>query len=87
MTKIIEKFTYKVEDKYGNIVDVCAKIEKKGGYYCWYTSHLTKPQDAEGIGLYRPSNQESRLEVAKAFLDSYISMMKRSKVVSPNEYY
>lgn len=29
MTKIIEKLTYKVEDKYGNIVDVCAKIEKK----------------------------------------------------------
>lgn len=87
MAKIIKEFTYKVEDKYGNTVIVYARIEKESGYYCWYTSHLTKPQDADGIGLYRPSNQEPTIVEAKAFLNSYISMMKRSKVVLPNEYY
>lgn len=87
MTKIIKEFTYKVEDKSGKIITVCARIEKESNYYCWYTSHLTKPQDSDRIGLYRPSNQESTIEEAKAFLNSYISMMKRSKVVLPNEYY
>lgn len=84
---IIKRYTYKVLDKYGNTVLVSAKIEKENGYYCWTTSHLTKPQDAEGIGLYRPSNMESTLVEAEAFLSSYISTMKRSKVVEPNEYY
>lgn len=87
MTKVLNNFTFEVEDKYGNIINVSARIEKEGGCYCWYTSHLTKPQDADGIGFYRPSNQESSLVAAKGFLESYICMMRRSKVMALNEYY
>ena len=47
MAKTIKKFTYAVKDKYDNMVTVYARIEKEGGLYYWYTSHLTKPQDAD----------------------------------------
>lgn len=87
MGKVVKNFTYKVEDKYSNIITVYARIEKEGGYYCWYISHLTKPQDAEGVGFYRPSNQESTLGAAEGFLKSYINMMRRSKVITLNENY
>lgn len=87
MSKTIENFTYEIEDKYGKMVHVSARIEKEGSYYYWYTSHLTKPQDADGIGIYHPSNTESTLATAKAFLEAYINMMKRSKVVVSNSYY
>ena len=50
MAKTIKRFTYAVKDKYDNMVTVYARIEKEGGLYYWYTSHLTKPQDADGIG-------------------------------------
>lgn len=83
----VHEYTYNIPDKYGNTVRVSAKIKKENGYYCWYTSHLTKPQDAKGIGLYRPSNTESTLAEAKAFLTAYINTMKHSKVIEPNEYY
>ena len=87
MSKIIEKFTYGIEDKNGNIINVSARIEKSGNLYYWYTSHWTKPQDAEKIGLYHPSNTEPTLGNAKVFLKSYINMMKRSKVIVYNESY
>lgn len=87
MAKSIKNFTYEVENKYGDIITVYARIEKVGRLYGWYTSHLTKPQDAEKIGLYRPSNTESTLAQAEAFLKSYIAMMRHSKVVEPNNYY
>ncbi len=87
MSKIIEKYNFIVEDKYGNNVRVFARIEKDKNLYYWYVSHLTKPQDAERIGLYHASNTESTFENAKAFLNSYIAMMRRSKVVVPNGNY
>lgn len=87
MSRIIKSFIYDVEDKYGNMVTVYARIEKEGGLYCWYTSHLTKPQDSDMISLYRGENRESTLDAAEGFLNSYISMMRRSKVIEPNSYY
>lgn len=87
MAKIIKNFTYEVKDKYENVVTVHARIEKECGLYYWYTSHLTKPQDANGIGIYYPSNAESKLDTAESFLKAYISMMKNSKVVVPNNNY
>ncbi len=57
-----------MKDKYDNMVTVYARIEKrKVVLYYWYTSHLTKPQDADGIGIYNPSNVESNLDTAEAF--------------------
>ena len=87
MAKTIKRFTYAVKDKYDNMVTVYARIEKEGGLYYWYISHLTKPQDADGIGIYNPSNVESNLDTAEAFLKVYISMMKDSKVIVPNNHY
>ncbi|WP_195348963.1 hypothetical protein [Bacteroides nordii] len=87
MAKTIKKFTYVVKDKYDNMVTVYARIEKEGSLYYWYTSHLTKPQDTDGIGIYNPSNVESNLDTAEAFLKAYISMMKDSKVIVPNNHY
>lgn len=87
MAKTIKRFTYAVKDKYDNMVTVYARIEKEGGLYYWYTSHLTKPQDADGIGIYNPSNVESNLDTAEAFLKVYINMMKDSKVIVPNNHY
>ena len=84
---IIKEYTYNILDKYNNKILVSAKIEKKNGCYYWTTSHLTKPQDAEGIGLYRPSNMVSTFVEAKSSLTAYINTMKCSKVVEPNEYY
>lgn len=60
MSKIIEKYEFTVEDKYGNNVRVFARIEKEKNLYYWYVSHLTKPQDADGVGLYYASNTEFR---------------------------
>lgn len=87
MAKVVKNFTYEVEDKYGNTVTVYARIEKEGGLYYWYTSYLTKPQDHESIGLYRASNTASTLGEAEMWLNSYISTMRRSKVVEPDKYY
>jgi hypothetical protein len=87
MSKIIEKYEFTVEDKYGNNVRVFARIEKEKNLYYWYVSHLTKPQDADGVGLYYASNTESTFESAKAFLNSYIATMKRFKVLVPNNNY
>ncbi len=87
MSKIIEKYDFLVEDKFGNNIQVFARIEEEKNIYCWYVSHLTKPQDSEIIGLYYASNRESTLKRAKTFLNSYIDMMRRSKVVVPNENY
>ena len=41
----------------------------------------------DGIGIYNPSNVESNLDTAEAFLKAYISMMKDSKVIVPNNHY
>jgi len=87
MPNVIEEFTFEVKDKYGNVVIVSAKVEKEGHLYYWYTSYLTKPQDSDSIGLYHPSNTESTFEGAKKWLNSYIDMMKRSKVVVLNTNY
>lgn len=87
MAKIIESFNYEIENKHGDIVHVSARIEKAGSLYYWYTSHLTKPQDAEKVGIYRPSNAEPSLSEAKSYLESYINMMKRTKVLVLNEYF
>lgn len=87
MSKIIEKYDFTVEDKYGNNVRVFARIEKNKNLYYWYVSHLTKPQDSDGIGLYYASNTESTFANAKVFLGSYIDMMRHSKVVVYNENY
>ena len=48
---------------------------------------LRQYQDADGIGIYNPSNVESNLDTAEAFLKAYISMMKDSKVIVPNNHY
>lgn len=87
MTKILKNFTFEIEDKYGNTINVSARIEKEGGLYYWYTSHLTKPQDCDGIGLYRASNTASTIGEAEMWLNSYISTMRSSKVVEPDKYY
>jgi hypothetical protein len=87
MAKIIEILTFEVEDKYGVSIQVTGRIEKNGNLYYWYTSHLTKPQDIDSVGFYHPSNTESSLESAKKRLNSYIAMMKRSKIIIPNENY
>lgn len=87
MSKIIERYEFTVEDKYGTNVRVYARIENDKKYYYWYVSHLTKPQDIDGVGLYYASNTESTFKNAKAFLDSYIAMMRESKVVVSNENY
>lgn len=87
MTKIIKNFTYEVKDKYDNVITVYARIEKEGERYYWYTSHRTKPQDSDAVGIYHASNVESTLNSAIGRVNVYIDMMRRSKVVVPNEYY
>lgn len=87
MSNVIANFTYEVKDKSEEIIIVSARIEKKENLYYWYTSHLTKPQDSDLIGLYHPSKTESTFEGAKKWLNSYIDMMKRSKVVVLNTNY
>lgn len=87
MSKIVKEYEFIIEDKHGHNVKVFARIEKSKNLYNWYVSHLTKPQDVEGVGLYYAANTESTLKNAEAFLKSYIATMKRSKVLVPNEHY
>ena len=84
---IVKKYTFDVENKYGAVIHVEARIEKEGRLYYWYTSHLTKPQDYDSIGLYRPANNASTIKEAEMWMNPYIGTMRRSKVVEPDKYY
>lgn len=87
MANILETFTYEVEDKEGRIVKVSAKIEKENEYYYWDVNYLTKPRDLPAIGYYFAMKTASSISEARREIDSYIKMMKRSKVLKYNENY
>lgn len=84
---LVKKYSFEIQDKYGDNTTVYGKIEKEKNLFYWNTSHLTKPQDSPQCAFYHPSRCESDFSSAEHFLKSYIKMMDRSKVIQVNDNY